>query len=99
MDADGGNQARLTTTPVAQETWPAWSPDGTTHRVQRPTRPVPGHLVDGRRRSDQSRLTTTDRFDAFPEWSPDGTRIVFTSDRAAPDDIWVMAPTGRTWTA
>ena len=29
MDADGGNQTRLTFTPSVQETWPTWSPDGT----------------------------------------------------------------------
>ena len=44
-----------------------------------------------------TQLTTTNGiFDAFPEWSPDGTKIAFTSDRAALDDIWVMDLTART---
>ena len=44
--------------------------------------------------NNQTRLTFTAGFDAFPEWSPDGTKIAFTSDRAALDDIWVIDADG-----
>lgn len=94
MDADGTDKTRLTFT-RAQETWPAWSPDGSKIAYVS-NRPDPFQDVwvmdaDG---GNRTRLTTHDGFDAFPEWSPDGSRIAFTSDRSAVDDIWTMDPTG-----
>ena len=44
--------------------------------------------------NNQTRLTMNAAFDAFPEWSPDGTKIAFTSNRAANDDIWVIDDDG-----
>jgi Tol biopolymer transport system component len=95
MNADGGGQTRLTTTEVAQETWPTWSPDGTqiafTSNELDDFQDIWVMDADG---SDPTRLTSTIGFDAFPEWSPDGTKIVFDSDRSAIDDIWVIDADG-----
>ena len=94
MDADGSDRVRLTDTP-AQETWPAWSPDGTqvayTSNASDDFQDIWVMDADG---GNPTRLTTTPGFDAFPEWSPDGATIVFTSDRAALDDVWVMDADG-----
>ena len=96
IDADGSNKTRLTTSAVFQETWPAWSPDGTqiafTTNESDEFQDIWVMDADG---SNSTQLTTTNGiFDAFPEWSPDGTTIAFTSDRDAIDDIWVMDPDG-----
>ena len=95
MDADGSDVTRLTATPNVQETWPAWSPDGTqiafTSNAEDSFQDIWVMDDDG---SNQTRLTPVEGFDAFPEWSPDGTKIAFSSDRAALDDIWVIDDDG-----
>lgn len=96
MDADGSNPTQLTFSSDAQETWPAWSPDGTqiayTSNADDDSQDVWVMDADG---SNQARLTVnTGVFDAFPEWSPDGTQIAFTSDSADWDDIWLMDADG-----
>jgi Tol biopolymer transport system component len=95
MAADGTDVVRLTKTPEVQETWPAWSPDGSrvayTSDASDAFQDIWVMDADG---FGQTQLTTTPGFDAFPEWSPDGSRIAFTSDRSALDDIWVMDPDG-----
>jgi Tol biopolymer transport system component len=96
MNADGSEKTQLTSTPVpVQETWPAWSPDGTmityTSNAEDVFQDVWVMNADG---TNQTRLTMNKAFDAFPEWSPDGSKIAFTSDRDAVDDIWVMDPDG-----
>ena len=89
MDADGGNQQRLTDSPLFDDRHPSWSPDGK-------------RIVFGARREDhfetkfaityeiyvmdadggnQQRLTENRKNDWGPSWSPDGKRIVFASDR------------------
>lgn len=98
MAQDGSDLVRLTKTtqpddftPMIQEVWPTWSPDGTriayTSNEASSFQDIYVMNSDG---SDPTRLTVNDVFDAFPEWSPDGTKIVFTSDRANFDDIWLM---------
>lgn len=97
MDADGSNRTRITTTPLAQETWPSWSPDGlqiayTSNELDA----FQDVWVMDANGANPTRLTQNDEvFDAFPEWSPDGTRIAYTSDLQAIDDIWLMDPDGQ----
>ena len=97
MDADGGNKTRLTHTPDAQETWPAWSPDGTriafTSNISDEFQDIWVMDANG---SNPVQLTSNEAFDAYPEWSPDGSLIAFSSNRLAQDDIWVWSPTVRT---
>ena len=99
MDADGGNQTRLTNSDRSDAD-PAWSPDGTqiAFTTERDTDTIPIAEVyvmdaDG---GNQTRLTNNDATDGVPAWSPDGTRIAFTSNRDGKDnlEIYVMDADG-----
>ena len=89
MDADGGNQRRLTEN--RRDDWsPSWSPDG--KRIvfvsDRDGHPdvIPGwftseiYVMDADGRNPQN-LTENPADDGFPSWSPDGKQIVFQSNR------------------
>jgi len=80
MDADGSNQTRLTRDP-ADDSGPAWSPDGSriafmSYRDRNDEIYVMD--ADG---SNQTRLTRDLANDIGPAWSPDGSRIAFESYR------------------
>ena len=96
MDADGGNQQRLTEN--RKNDWgPSWSSDGKRITFSSDRK---GDLVnieiyvmdaDGQ---NQQRLTENRVHDMFPSWSPDGKRIVFYSDRDGNKEIYVMDADG-----
>ena len=88
MDADGGNQRRLTKNRHVDAS-PSWSPDG--KRIVFVS-DRDGHLnIRGRSNydiyvmdadgSNQQNVTNDPSDDGSPSWSPDGKRIVFSSDR------------------
>jgi Tol biopolymer transport system component len=94
MDADGGNQTRLTSDP-AGDVSPAWSPDGTKIAFES-RRTGAGDIysmnADG---TGVARLTTSSDFEDSPAWSPDGTKIAFTAGATL---LRLMNPNGTNQT-
>ena len=106
MDADGGNQQRLTNNRHGDAS-PSWSPDGkriafiSDRDGHVNIRDSPNYEIyvmdaDG---GNQLNLTNDPHNDRSPSWSPDGKRIVFSSDRDNDRDhnieIYVMDTDGE----
>ena len=86
VNADGSGLTRLTTDP-AEDSLPAWSPDGSkilfNSRRENATAPPDLYTMnpDG---SGVTRIMATPFEEAAAQWSPDGRQIVFHTDR---DDV------------
>lgn len=94
MDANGGNQRRLTSDP-ASDLYPALSPDGRRIAfVSQRDGNSEIYLVDSDG-SDLVRITNDAAEDRLPVWSPDGKRIAFSSDRSGNANLYVMDANGQ----
>ena len=96
MDADGGNQQRLTDN--RSNDWdPSWSPDGKriTFMADRKGNLEKFNIyvmdADG---GNLQNLTNHRAWDGSPSWSPDSQRIVFHSERDGNYEIYVMDADG-----
>ena len=92
MDADGGNQQRLTEN--RQNDWyPVWSPDGKWIAFAADRKGdfanFEIYVMDADGGNPQN-LTNDRNDDKSPSWSPDGKRIVFYSHRDGNPEIYVI---------
>jgi Tol biopolymer transport system component len=90
MNADGSNQFRLTINP-ADDSWPAWSPDGARIAfISRQAETVELRImaVDG-----TAQTTLADGLAAAlgaPTWSPAGQSMAFVSERDGNPEIYLV---------
>ena len=96
MDADGGNEQRLTEN-RKNDGSPSWSPDGKRIVFEADRKgdfenyDVYVMDADG---GNQQKLTNDRGWDSSPSWSPNGERIAFMSERDGNTEIYVMDADG-----
>ena len=96
MDADGGNQQRLTEN-RKNDWFPVWSPDSNWIAFSSDRKGDFENFeiyvmdADG---GNQQRLTENREYDWSPSWSPNGERIAFMSQRTGNSEIYVMDADG-----
>jgi Tol biopolymer transport system component len=98
MDADGSKQMQLTTSPGRTvNSFPAWSPDGTTIAFRRfrigPSYGVQEGIYLVNSDGSNVRIITAHGGES-PAWSPDGTKIAFTSYVTGGATVHVMNADG-----
>jgi TolB protein len=95
VDADGSNLTKVFDVPGADDSAPAWSPDGRQIAFESDLDGDTEIYVMAADGTNVRQLTDNTIHDEGPAWSPDGKRMAFTS---GPDnlngDIWVMNADG-----
>ena len=97
MTADGSNQTRLTDN-SANDSSPAWSPDGKKIAFASDRDGNFEIYVMNADGSDQTRLTNNSVQDGGPAWSPNGQRLAFTSGPLGNAQIFTMSADGSAQT-
>jgi Tol biopolymer transport system component len=88
------------TTPLAFDTEPAYSPDGSKIAFQSNRDDGDGvsdfdiYTVNSTGPANLTKITTNPSDDRDPNWSPAGSRIVFSSTRSGQERIWTVSSTG-----
>jgi TolB protein len=85
MNGDGTAVTQLTTTPNVNDSFPAWSPDGSKVAFRRLSNGNFDVYVVNADGSGLQRLTTASSVESYPAWTPDGKQIVFASNRNDPN--------------
>jgi len=93
MNVNGTAQTRLTND-AANDSHPAWSPDGTRIAFNTDRDGNNEIYVMNANGGEPTRLTINPASDSQPTWSPDGQRIVFQSTRGGSFDIFIMNADG-----
>lgn len=94
VDANGENLAVLTTDP-ADDSFPAYSPDGSTIAFISSRSGINQVWVMDADGGNQRQLTFDPTFKGqLPEWSPDGEHIAYSSYSSPDGQIWVMDADG-----
>ncbi len=78
MNPDGSEPTNLTSTPLLNEMWPAWSPDGTRIAYVAGSNFVYTIQVMNADGSGQAPIVAEPSYQFGPTWSADGTQIAFT---------------------
>ena len=87
---DSPNSTPPITNSTANDTFPAWSPDGTKIAFQSDRDGNTNIYVMNTDGTGQVSLTNSPANDSSSTWSPDGTKIAFQSDRDGNSEIYVM---------
>ena len=93
VNADGENEWRFTTD-INEDTYPAWSPDGTKLLFVSDRDGNEEIYIANADGSEQTNLTNNKAADSYPTWSADGSTVVFASDRGGNWDIYKMGVDG-----
>ena len=94
IDADGTLLQRLTESPDADSTNPAWSFDGRRIAFQSGDFNQPSIYVMNADGTERKALTAHKSHDQNPCWSPDGAHIAFSSYRDGEQGVFVMSSLG-----
>jgi Tol biopolymer transport system component len=91
---DGAGRQALTAGREADDSDPAWSPDGSQIVFARSAPGGSDLYIVGADGKGLRQLSTGPSADTQPEWSPDGKRVSFTTDRGGNLEVEVMGVDG-----